>query len=292
VLYVSSESWEQMITRRALLVGGAAAAIARRTAAQAARTPTLYVSHGAPLFMPKQEARRAALAAWGVELARPRAIVVMTPHFASRTLGLGNTGAGYAWYDLPNGIKRLLPQDLEYPSPPSAQLATRVDAILGSALPRDNTRRGLDHTTWMPLKCLFPAADVPVLELTYPYLPEAQTFAFGQKLAALRDEGVLFVASGGMTHNLALDFDAPLAQFAADFDNWAAESLRAGNVDALIDFRHKAPAANLAHPDDGAHFRVLLVALGVALGKGGSLSASFPVTGFEGSLSNRCVQLA
>jgi 4,5-DOPA dioxygenase extradiol len=281
-----------MITRRALLSAAAALTVAQRVSAQSARAPTLYVSHGAPLFMPKQEARRAALAAWGTQLAKPRAIVVMTPHFASRTLGLGNTGPGFAWYDLPNGIKRLLPQDLEYPSPPSAELATRVDSVLGSSLPRDNSRRGLDHTSWMPLKCLFPAAEAPVLELTYPYLPEAQAFAFGQKLSALRDESVLFVASGGMTHNLALDFDAPRAQFAVDFDNWAAESLRAANVDALIDFRHKAPAANLAHPDDGAHFRVLLVALGVALGKGGSLSASFPVTGFEGSLSNRCVQLA
>jgi 4,5-DOPA dioxygenase extradiol len=281
-----------MITRRALLAAGAAVTIAQRATAQPARTPTLYVSHGAPLFMPKQEARRAALAAWGTQLAKPRAIVVMTPHFASRTLALGNTGPGFAWYDLPNGIKRLLPQDLEYPSPPSAAFASRVDEVLRTPLKRDNDRRGLDHTTWMPLKCLFPAADVPVLELTYPYVPEAEAFAFGQKLSALRDEGVLFVASGGMTHNLGLDFDAPLAQFAVDFDNWAAESLRAANVDALIDFRDKAPAPNLAHPDDGAHFRVLLVALGVALGKGGGLSASFPVTGFEGSLSNRCVQLA
>ena len=281
-----------MITRRALLAASAAVAVAQRAAAQPTRTPTLYVSHGAPLFLPKQEARRAALAAWGAELAKPRAIVVMTPHFASRTLAVGNTGPGFAWYDLPNGIKRLLPQDLEYPSPPSAGLAARVDEILRSPLKRETERRGLDHTTWMPLKCLFPAADVSVLELTYPYVPEAEAFAFGQKLSALRDEGVLFVASGGMTHNLALDFDAPLAQFAVDFDHWATESLRAGNVDALIDFRHKAPAPNLAHPDDGAHFRVLLVALGVALGKGGGLSASFPVTGFEGSLSNRCVQLA
>jgi 4,5-DOPA dioxygenase extradiol len=164
--------------------------------------------------------------------------------------------------------------------------------VLGAPLKRDNDRRGFDHTTWMPLKCLFPAADVPVLELTYPYVSEAQAFAFGQKLSALRDEGVLFMASGGMTHNLALDFEAPLAQFATDFDDWASEALRASNIDALIDFRHKAPAPNLAHPDDGAHFRVLLVALGVALGRGGSLTASFPVTGFEGSLSNRCVQLA
>jgi len=257
-----------------------------------ARAFQLYVSHGARLFMPKQETRRAALATWGAQLKKPRAVLVMTPHFAARTLALGNTGAGFAWYDLPAGIKRLLPQDIEYPSPPSTALAARVDQLLGTSLKRDNDRRGRDHTTWMPLKCLFPEADVPVLEITYPYLPQAQAFAFGQKLFALRDEGLLFAASGGMTHNLALDFDAPPAQFAADFDQRASEALRASNIDALLDFRRKAPAPYLAHPEDGAHFRVLLIALGLALGRSGSLNASCPVTGFAGSLSNRCVQLA
>jgi 4,5-DOPA dioxygenase extradiol len=280
-----------VISRRALLAASAALGVARHAGAQTLRSPVLYVSHGAPLYLPGQDARRAALSAWGTQLSKPRAIVVMTPHFAARSLAVGNLGPGFAWYDLPNGIKRLLPQDLEYPSPPSTAVAARLDSMLGAPLPRSSNRRGLDHTTWMPLKCLFPAANVPVLELTYPYLPEPELFAFGQRLSSLRDEGVLFVASGGMTHNLALDFDAPTAQFALDFDAWASDALRASNIDALIDFRRKAPAANLAHPDDGAHFRVLLVALGVALGHGASVNAAFPVSGFEGSLSNRCVQL-
>ena len=78
--------------------------------------------------------------------------------------------------------------------------------------------------------------------------------------------------------------------FAAEFDAWATERLLDGNVDALCDWRHQAPAASLAHPDDGAHFRVVLAALGFALGAGRRLVTS-PVQGFQGALSKRCFEL-
>jgi len=279
-----------MISRRALLAGGAAFAVAPRLSAEPRRAPVVFVSHGAPLFLPGQAARRATLANWGKSLAKPRAIVVMTPHFAARKLALGATGPGFAWYDLPNGIKRLLPQDLEYSTPPSVELASELEGILGERVERASTRRGFDHTTWMPLKCLFPAADVPVLEVTYPYVPESRAFAFGERLSALRDDGVLFLASGGLTHNLSLDLEAPVASATREFDAWAAHCLETADTDALIDFRKRAPAPDFAHPDDGAHFRVLLVALGLAHGKGGAVNTTFPVTGFEGPLSTRCVQ--
>src|SRR5207344_249803 len=136
-----------------------------------------------------------SLRAWGRGIAMPRGIVVMTPHFAARRLQLGPTGPGFAMYNLPPRFKRLLRQDLDYKTPPSTELGTRIEALLGRALPRSE-RRGFDHTTWMPLLSLFPAADVPVLELGYPYVPESEAFALGQRLAPLRDEGILFLASG------------------------------------------------------------------------------------------------
>jgi 4,5-DOPA dioxygenase extradiol len=281
-----------MIPRRTFL-GGAAAGIASALAPRFARAtqermPVVYVSHGVPLYMPGNEARRAALRAWAEHLPRPRAILVMTPHFASRALTLGMTREGFAWYDLPARFSRMLPQDLEYRTPPSAALAARVAALLAAPVEHAEQRRGFDHTTWMPLKAMFPAADVPVLEIAYPYVPEAEAFALGQKLAPLREEGVLFVASGGMTHNLAIGVDGPVPPFATEFDAWAAEALARREIDALVDWRHRAPASLLAHPDDGAHFRVLLAALGVASGGAG---ATFPITGFEAALSLRCVEL-
>jgi len=139
---------------------------------------------------------------------------------------------------------------------------------------------------------------VPVLEVSYPYMPEADQFALGRRLAPLRTEGVLFIGSGGMTHNLAsagLEA-APVPAWSKEFDSWAAETVRAEQVDALLDWRKKAPAAEIAHPDDGGHYRVFLFALGVALGdtRRGTRAAnvSFPVTGFESTLSKRCVELA
>jgi 4,5-DOPA dioxygenase extradiol len=285
------------LTRRACFGAAVGATIASlpgiARAAAPARLPVLYVSHTAPIFAINDPARIAELRTWGARLPKPRGILAMTPHYGSRRLEVGATGPGFAMYDLPEGIKRRIAPGLTYATPPSGALAARVDALLGAGtpLPRGD-RAGFDHTTWMPLKCLFPDADVPMLELAYPYVPEAEAFAIGRKLAPLRDEGVLFVASGGMTHNLAaMDIGADPPAYAREFDAWASERLATEDADALIDWRGKAPAANLAHPDDGGHYRVLLVAMGVALA-GGAARATFPVTGFEATMSKRSVELA
>jgi 4,5-DOPA dioxygenase extradiol len=283
------------LTRRECLgaaLGGALASVVRPLRAASARPPVLYVSHGAPIFAINDPARISELRAWGSHLPKPRGILAMTPHYGSRRLEVGTTGRGFAMYDLPEFIKRLVPPGLAYETPASEGLATRVDALLGSGTPlARGDRGGFDHTTWMPLKCLFPDADVPVLELAYPYVAEAEAFAIGRRLAPLRDEGILFVASGGMTHNLAaMDIGAEPPAWTREFDTWATERIAAKDVDALIDWRARAPAVNLAHPDDGGHYRVLLVALGVALA-GGAARVTFPVTGFEATMSKRSIEL-
>jgi 4,5-DOPA dioxygenase extradiol len=285
-----------MIGRRALLAGAAGVlasqAIARIGAAATGPAPVLYVSHGAPLFATNDATRIAELTAWGKRLARPTAIVVMTPHFARERIALGRTGPGVALRNLPPMFAAKIPPAMSYTTPPSTELARRVGALLGDPIASD-ARPGFDHTTWMPLACLFPAADVPVLEVAWPFATDAGALALGRKLAPLRDEGALFVGSGGMTHNLAaldLSSNASVPSWSREFDAWAAERLAALDVDALVDWRHRAPAAELAHPDDGAHYRMLLVALGVAIGR--STAVTFPVTGFEAALSKRCVELA
>jgi 4,5-DOPA dioxygenase extradiol len=203
-------------------------------------------------------------------------------------------------YNLPGAFKKQLAPDLEYATPPSEALALRLEGLFGHALERPQ-RRGFDHTTWMPLKSLFPRADVPVLELGYPFPSAKDGFELGRKLAPLRDEGILFVASGGMTHNLAAgptpgDPGAARAEtpsFVAEFDAWAVERIAKRAVDDLIDFRQRAPAVELAHPDDGAHYRVLLVAMAVALhARAAAQDVRFPITGVEAAQSKRCVQLS
>jgi 4,5-DOPA dioxygenase extradiol len=202
------------ISRRACLAGAlglaASSSVAREAHAQAdARAPVLYLSHGAPIFAMNDPGRIAELRAWGRTLAKPRAVLAVTPHYASRRLEVGATGRGFAMYDLPSAFARRIPRGLDYATPPSDALAKRVEALLAARGPvARGDRRGMDHTTWMPLTCLLPDADVPVLELAYPYVREEDAFAIGRELAPLRDEGVLFFASGGMTHNLAaMDFD-------------------------------------------------------------------------------------
>ena len=286
------------LSRREALGGGIALGIAAatRTSRAATRTPVAYVSHGSPMLA-IDKVRGGELRTWGASIAKPRGIVVMTPHYASRHFELGATGRGFAVYSLPNWLKRQLPQDLDYASPPSEGLAVQIESLVRGTYPVSRgERRGFDHTTWMPLMHMFPAADVPVLEMAYPYVKEAELLALGRKLAPLRDDGILFIASGGMTHNLAsidLAQTVSVPSWSSDFDAWATDRLTARDVDALVDWRAKAPSANLAHPDDGAHFRVLLVAMGIAIGSGGAApNARFPLVGFESTLSNRCVELA
>jgi 4,5-DOPA dioxygenase extradiol len=289
-----------VITRRDALGGGVGLALAGTIGtarAAPAPMPVAFVSHGGPLLA-VDPVRGPALRAWGARLPKPRGVVAMTPHWGSRGLTLGATGRGVAQYDFPRWLAGRIPPDLTYASPPSEWLADSVQSLLGSAYAVERGgRRGLDHTTWMPLLHLLPSADVPVLEIAYPYVPEAELFALGRRLAPLRDEGVLFVASGGMTHNLAaIDLDAapgPVPSWSSEFDAWAADRVSARDADALLDWRHKAPAANLAHPDDGGHFRVLLAALGMALGgRSPATGVTFPYAGYELALSVRCIQIA
>jgi len=284
-----------MITRRALLSSIAGALVASRAGpalAQPRRMPVAFVSHGGPMIA-VDPVRGPELRAWGASLPKPTGVVALTPHWGTRVLSLGATGRGVAQYDFPSWLASKLPAGMTYDTPPSDVLAARVAALTGA---RPGDRRGMDHTTWMPLRHMLPAADVPVLELSYPYVGDAELFALGRRLAPLRDEGVLLLASGGMTHNLAsVDLDAPPpspASWSRDFDAWAADRLTARDADALVDWRHEAPAADLAHPDDGAHFRVLLVALGAALAGGGAAAVRFPSAGFDLGLSMRCVEMA
>lgn len=289
-----------MISRRTFLGASLAAPLVGRTRTAHAETspaPAIFVSHGTPLFLPGNESRVAELGVWGKTLPKPRGIVLMTPHFAARTQEIGLRGPGAALFNLPRAFRSQLTDDLDYRTPDASALADRVEHVLG-AKPARPERNGFDHSTWMPLRALFPSADVPVVELGYPFPTPREAFALGRKLAPLRDEGVMFVASGGMTHNLAATRPAgprtdATPRYVGEFDAWAAERLTKLEVDDLVDFRAKAPAVELAHPDDGAHYRVILVALGVALhARSSARTVRFPVTGIDATQSKRCVELA
>ena len=140
-------------------------------------------------------------------------------------------------------------------------------------------------------------ADVPVVQLSLPTLDPATLFAVGQHLAPLREQGTLIVGSGFTTHNLrwfnpAAGPDAAAPTPSVEFDHWAAEAMAAQDLDALIDFRHRAPAAQEAHPRI-EHWSPLFVALGAASGSGGAgnLDSTSVIDGFWYGLSKRSWQL-
>ena len=153
--------------------------------------------------------------------------------------------------------------------------------------------RGLDHGAYVPLREMFPDADVPVLQMSMPTLDPQGLFDVGRRLAPLREQGTLIVGSGFTTHNLrwfrpAEGSDSTPPAASAEFDHWAAEAVAAHDVDSLLDFVDKAPAAREAHPRT-EHFAPLFVSLGAAY-ESGDLTSQAVVDGFWFGLSKRSWQ--
>jgi 4,5-DOPA dioxygenase extradiol len=123
----------------------------------------------------------------------------------------------------------------------------------------------LDHGAYVPLVEMYPDADIPVLQMSMPSLDPRELLTIGQRLTELRDEGVLIVGSGFFTHNLrAMSPDNRVTSSMAEFDDWGHHALQSHDLDALLDFEHKAPAARAAHPRT-EHFAPLFVTLGASL---------------------------
>ena len=137
---------------------------------------------------------------------------------------------------------------------------------------------------------MYPDADVPVLQLSMPRLDPRELFELGRALAPLRDEGVLVFGSGFLTHNMRYAFQPGIPAWAREFDEWAADALSRFDVDALVDFQKRAPAARTALPT-WEHYAPVLVAAGAAAGS--TPTVTFPITGFwmDGAFTKRSVQL-
>jgi 4,5-DOPA dioxygenase extradiol len=179
----------------------------------------------------------------------------------------------------------------KYPTPGAPALAARVrDLLRRENIPcTDDPERGLDHGAYVPLVAMYPGADVPVLQMSMPALNPEELFDLGRALAPLRDEGVLVFGSGFLTHNMRFAFRPGIPAWAREFDAWAREALGRFDVDALKDFRHRAPDAQMALPT-WEHYAPVLVAAGTAAAE--RPPVTFPITGFwmEGAFTKRSVQ--
>lgn len=228
--------------------------------------PSLFVSHGAPLFAVDAGSTGPALHAWAQAHDKPSAIVVMSPHWMARTPMVMGTPAPQTWHDF-GGFPPELYQ-LQYPAPGQPALAQEVVDLLQAAGIEAglDSRRPFDHGTWVPLMHLYPEADVPVLQVALPASAgPAEVYAIGRALRALRERGVLLMGTGSMTHNLGEFFggQTEAAPYVIEFSRWVEEKITHGDTAALLDYRRQAPHAQRAHPTED-HFLPLFFALGAA----------------------------
>ncbi len=270
----------------------AASDVADRVAgAQAgARMPAIYIGHGAPPLV-DDELWVTQLAAWAKALPRPSAVLIVSAHWENAPLTIGSTIPGtplvYDFYGFPERYYRA-----QYPSPGAPSLAAEIRKLLSDQPVAEDAERGLDHGAYVPLSVMYPDADVPVLQISMPTLDPERLFEVGRRLRPLRDQGVLIIGSGFLTHGLRFlrDFrvDAPPPAWSAEFDAWAHEALERGDIDQLADFAHRAPAVRYAHPRT-EHLAPLFVTLGAGDINGEELPSI--IEGYWMGLSKRSIQV-
>jgi 4,5-DOPA dioxygenase extradiol len=226
--------------------------------------PSLYLSHGAPMLF-EMTGWMTQLHDWARSLPRPKAILIVSAHWESAPLSLSTTRPTELVYDF-GGFDPMYYR-MRYDTPDATDLAGRVAALMPDTEPvHEHARLGLDHGAWVPLKIMYPQADIPVLQLSMPTHDPARLLDLGRRLRTLRESGVLVIGSGYMTHGLPyLDWSRPdvVPGWSSDFDLWAAEALGRGDVDELAAFRGRAPGMPFAHPTV-EHFTPLFVTLGAS----------------------------
>jgi 4,5-DOPA dioxygenase extradiol len=229
------------------------------------------------------------LAAWAKAMPKPKSILMVSAHWEERPATLGATQPVPLVYDFYGFPEKYY--ETEYRAPGAPELANRVRDRLrarGIAV-TDDPKRGLDHGAYVPLVAMYPDADVPVLQVSMPGLDAQELFKLGQALAPLRDEGVLIFGSGFLTHNMRYAFRPGTPEWAREFDSWAEGAMSRFDVDALVDFEKRAPAARIALPT-WEHYAPVLVAAG-AMGDERPRT-TFPITGWwmNGAFTKRSVQ--
>jgi 4,5-DOPA dioxygenase extradiol len=225
--------------------------------------PSVFVSHGAPTLAVEQNDTVEFLKRLGGELGRPEAILCVSAHWDTEAPTVSAAESPETIHDFggfPDELYRM-----RYPAPGAPHLAGRVRELLGEEgiACTVSPTRGLDHGAWVPLKLIYPEADVPVTQLSVqPSLGTEHHLNLGRALAPLRTEGVLILATGSATHNLSrIGRGEVPPEWAREFDEWLFRKISDGALEELLDYRRLAPNAAVAHPTD-EHLLPLFVAMG------------------------------
>lgn len=232
--------------------------------------PTLFVSHGSPIlaFEPHHSVHvflRGAAASWP----RPHALLVVSAHWEMPAATLTGAAHPETIHDYGPGFPYREMYTCRYPAPGAVDVAERAQRLLADAgiEAAIDPSRGFDHGCWAPLRLLYPDADVPVAQLSLAaWQSEAHHFRIGRALAPLREDGVLIMGSGTMTHNQR-DIDRsgrrPTPSWAEEFAAWMHDRLTARDDEAVLEYRQRAPHARYSHPTE-EHLTPLFVPLGAA----------------------------
>ena len=254
--------------------------------------PALYLSHGAPpVFDDAHWIDQ--LFGWSQSMAKPKAILVISAHWESAPLSLSSPDPGTPLvYDFGGFAPRYY--TMRYETPDASDLARRVAAMMpANESLHEHTGRGLDHGAWVPLKVMYPHADVPVIQLSMPTHDPGRLFELGQRLQPLRTEGVLVIGSGFMTHGLRfatreMFWENRIPGWSREFDHWVAEALERGDLEALADYG-RAPGMPYAHPTV-EHFTPLFIALGASTDP--ETAPTTVIDDFQFGFAKRSVQFA
>jgi len=252
----------------------------------AMRMPVLFVGHGSPLYAIQDNEWSRAFRSLSGLVPRPRAILMVSAHWFTRgTLITGNTNPEtiHDFYGFPREL-----YEVRYPAPGNVDLARKVRHLIGENRSDLRTDWGLDHGAWSVLRWMYPNADIPVIQLSINgNLTMPEHFDLAKTLAVLRDDGVLIMGSGNVTHNLRdLMYSGDSAPaWAVRFDKAVKESVESHDDKRLLDLWPGSEDARLAHPTP-EHFLPIIYTVAVAES---SDTVSFPIEGFDGSFSMRSI---
>ena len=239
----------------------------------------LFVPHGAPTFALDSGAAGLAISKLAKEFPTPRAVLSISPHWETAVPTVGKSVQLATIYDFYGFDERLY--QIKYPATGCPELAGEVQKLLKqhSIESNEDSERGLDHGAWIPLRQLFPDANVPIVPLSLQ-THKGPEFAYklGQALAELTENGVLLIASGNLTHNLgdyrhARTQGGKTPEYVQNFADWLQSMLIKGDVDSLLNYRNTSQDGVRAHPTE-EHLLPLFVALGAA-GKNAKPSAFY-----------------